>query len=97
MQWQALYYSPFQSLGMVPVSRLFWKIMAKNVESSVASSFIILAGNTSGPVDLLGFSFCSNFRAPSSVTLIYGIAGNGVPSGVRMLLQSSLVFPVNVW
>ena len=63
--------------------------MAKNVESSVASSYIILSGNTSGPVALLGFSFCRNFRTHSSVTLIYGIAGKG--QGVATVL------PVYVW
>ena len=30
-------------------------------------------------------------RTPSAVTLMSGIAGNGVPSTIRMLLQSYLV------
>ena len=43
--------------------------MTKDGESSAASSLIILAGNTSGPVALLGFSFCSNLRTPSQSDL----------------------------
>ena len=65
--------------------------MAKSCEISAASSFMILAGSISGPVALLVFSFCNNLRTPSVVTLMSGIAGNGVPSCVGMLLQSSLV------
>ena len=49
--------------------------MAKSGEISAASSFMILAGSISGPVALLGFSFCNNFRTPSAVTLMSGIAG----------------------
>ena len=37
------------------------------------------------------FSFCSNLITPPVVTLMFGIAGNGVPSGDGMFLQSSLV------
>ena len=73
--------SHFGSLP-VHVSKLFWKIMTKDNESYGASSFIILAGNISGPVALFGFSFCSNLRTPSAMTFIPGIARNGVPSGV---------------
>ena len=65
--------------------------MARSDEISAAGSFMILAGSISGPVALLGFSFCSNLRSPSTVTLMSGIVGNGVPSGVEMMLQSSLV------
>ena len=73
------------------MSKLFWEIMARSGEISAASSFMILAGSISGPVALLGFSFCSNLRTTSAVTLMSGIVGNGVPSGVGMSLQSSLV------
>ena len=66
-------------------------MMAKSGEISAASSFMILAGSISGPGALLGFSFCNNFRTPSAVTLMSGIAGNLVLLGVGMLLQSSLV------
>ena len=65
--------------------------MAKSGEISAASSFMILAVSISGPVALLGFSFCNNFRTPSAVTLMSGIAGYVVLLGVGMLLQSSLV------
>ena len=57
----------------------------------MASSFKILAGNMSGPVALLGFSFCKSLVTPSTVTLMSGIGGNGVPSGVGILRLSSLV------
>ena len=101
LQLLALYFSPvlniavtltvFQSLGTVPVLKLFWNILARSGEISAASFFMNLAGSISGPIALLGFSFCSNLRTPSAVTLMSGIVGNGVPSVVGMLLQSSLV------
>ena len=65
--------------------------MARSGEISATSSFMILAGSISGPVALLGFIFCSNLRTPSAVTLMSGMVGNGVPSVVEILLQSSLV------
>ena len=54
-------------------------------------SFSTLAGNRSGPQAFPGLSFCNNFCTPSHVTLISGIDGKGVPSGVGMLLLSSFV------
>ena len=71
--------------------KFFWKVVARSIEISDASSFKILASNMSGPVALLRFSFCSNLSTPSAVTLMSGIAGKDVPSGFGMLLLSSLV------
>ena len=39
----------------------------------------------------LGLSFCNSLVTPSTVILMSGIGENGIPSGVGILLLSSLV------
>ena len=69
----------------------------RNGDISLANSLSTLAGSRSGPPDFPGLSFCSNFRTPSHVTLISGIDGKGMPSGVGMLVVSSLVHVDSYW
>ena len=55
---------------------------------SLAIPFKILVGSRSGHGALLWLSLSSSSNTPSLVTNISGMAGNGVPSGVGMLLLS---------
>ena len=77
------------------LSKLFWKMAVRNGDTciSTANSFRTLAGtcSRSGPEAFLGLSFCSGFNTPALVTLMSCIDGYGVPSGVGILVLSSLV------
>ena len=57
----------------------------------MANSCSTLAGNRSGPQAFPWLSFCNSFRPPWHVTLISGIDGTSVPSGVGILILSSFV------
>ena len=69
-----------------------WKILVRKGAISLAKSFNILAVIRSGPQALLGLIFSNNLSTPSSVMLISGIDGKGLPAGFGIVvLVSSLV------
>ena len=53
----------------------FWKITVRAGANSLAASCNILAGMSSGPVDLFVFNSFSNLATPFAVMVMSGIAG----------------------
>ena len=56
-----------QESGSLPVSSDFWKIICRAGANSLAASWRILAGISSGPVALFGFRPCNSLATPSVV------------------------------
>ena len=77
-----------QSFDTIPVSKLFWNIMVRNGPISVAIS--LRTRKQIWSRGFIGLSLSRSFTTPSLVASIYGIDGNGVPSGDGMLLLSSM-------
>ena len=61
--------------GSSPVVIDFLKITVRAGASSLAASCNILAGTSSGPVDLFVFNSFSNLATPFAVMVMSGIAG----------------------
>ena len=78
-----------QSWGRVPDPRELLKSNVRHFDKGFAAAFRILAGIWSGPDALFTFRFSSNFRTPSSVTVISVMVGNSGSSGSGMLSSVS--------
>ena len=64
-----------QESGSLPVSSDFWKIICRAGANSLAASWRILAGISSGPVALFGFRPCISLATHSVVMMIIYIGG----------------------
>ena len=64
-----------QAIGSLPVSSDFWKIICRAGGNSLAASWIILAGISSGPVALFGFRPCNSLATPSVVMMMSYFGG----------------------
>ena len=62
-----------QESGSLPVSSDFLKIICRAGANSLAASWRILAGISSGPVALFGFRLCNSLATPSVVMMMSDI------------------------
>ena len=73
----------------------FWKITVRAGTNSLAASCNILAGTSSGPVDLFVFNSFSNLATPFAVMVMSGIAGTFEYGSLGMLVFSFVKTDLN--
>ena len=80
-----------QSSGTSPCVKLLLNMAVSRGAISSANSFSNRAGMVSGPLALLGLTFFSSLRTPSSETVMESIVGYGSPGGSGISMVSSCV------